>query len=391
MSLPPELDALTKSYLEHNRDPQSSAHIRSLLESNDIPSLTACMTPRIAFGTAGLRAKMGPGYACMNALTVIQTSQGLGAYIHSTSSPNPADPPTIVIGRDARHNSSQFARLAASTFSALGFKVAFLDMCHTPLVPFVVDCLNAAAGVMVTASHNPKDDNGYKVYWANGCQIIPPHDRGIAAAITQNLAPRVWDEAAFQNSLAPDDIDALKEVYYDAVVKAAGHMDAETLATFTYTPMHGVGQDIFEAYLQRQGCLRKMHVVQVQAMPDPEFPTVRYPNPEEKGALDQAMRTANLRGDTLILANDPDADRFCVAEKVDGFWKQLRGNQVGVLLATHILEQQQQQQSAADAASQTRFAMLASAVTSRMLARIAEMDKTFDFFETLTGFKWLGK
>lgn len=325
----------------------------------------------------------------MNSLTVLQASQGLADYIseQNRSCSREDQHLSVVIGHDARYNSEKFARLAAAAFLAKGFRVKWFDrLVHTPMVPFAVRHYGANAGIMVTASHNPKNDNGYKVYWSNGCQIIPPHDTGIAAAIERVESIVTWSTSEVDQNPQVDYIfeDAtaayfrsLQSLVRDAPTDGKG-------VPFMYTPMHGVGLPFMRRSMQSlgsfDGCMR---VVQLQADPDPEFSTVPFPNPEEKGALDLAKQEASRQEyRSLILANDPDADRFAVAEKLlDGEWHQFTGNQMGVLLASYILETYE--------GDRGKLAMLASTVSSRMLASMAKQEG-FHFQETLTGFKWLG-
>ncbi|KAI9820839.1 MAG: Phosphoglucomutase-3 [Thelocarpon impressellum] len=352
----------------------------------------------IAFGTAGLRARMEAGFSRLNSLTIIQASQGLASYLDATV-PG-ANDRGVVIGHDARHNSRKFARLTAAAFVARNIKVWWYeDFVHTPLVPFGVQELKSAAGVMITASHNPAQDNGYKVYLGNGCQIIPPHDSKIAAAILENLEPISWDESVVdgENGLVENVLDRISKAYYTAVAKvAATELPLEGIQ-FVYTPMHGVGLPYMREAMRRLGLLGGMTVVEeqasrlfvslslltFQASPDPDFPTVKFPNPEEKGALDLALETANREGIDFVIANDPDADRLAVAEKVDGEWHQFTGNQLGVLLASHVLS------THPSSISRSKVAMLTTAVSTSMLQTMAETE-CFTFQEMLTGFKWLG-
>lgn len=333
----------------------------------------------LSFGTAGLRARMGAGFARLNSLTIIQTSQGLAEYLLS-SFPDTSTA-GVVIGYDARHNSKKFAQLAASVFESKGITVwLYKDLVHTPLVPYAVRKRAAAAGIMVTASHNPAQDNGYKVYGSNGCQINSPHDALIAASILRNLEPEVWklDGGPLRKPISVD------PGYYDSIFQqlrfddgvASGHS-----VSFVYTPMHGVGLAHMSTMVHKTGLDGTMKVVELQAEPDPEFSTVRYPNPEEDGALDLAQKTADEEGFSLILANDPDADRFAAAEKVDGVWHQFSGDQVGILLAHRIFTQL----SPLDEDD----IMLTTAVSSQMLSSMAQAEG-FTVQETLTGFKWLG-
>lgn len=375
---------LTQEWLRLDENQSTREQVQTLLAEKNVAELNKRMLKRIAFGTAGLRATMGAGFSRMNDLTVIQASQGLAEYLLQHESD--VEKRGVVIGRDARFNSDDFARLTAAVFMTKNIRVHWLGQVHTPLVPYTVNHCNAVAGIMVTASHNPATDNGYKVYWSNGCQIIPPIDTGIAQAILDNLEPITWDKTLVNqtNPLLSNALELVQGEYTAGVAKAANLGPVANSIPFVYTPMHGVGLPFFTAALQQLRLEHDMHIVEEQAYPDPTFPTVKFPNPEEKGALDIAKKTADSKGLTLILANDPDADRFAVAEKVDGTWRQITGNQMGVLLASHVLETYQATPNSKG------LAMLASAVSSKMLARMAAVTTGFHFEETLTGFKWLG-
>ncbi|KAL8813672.1 MAG: hypothetical protein Q9223_000293 [Gallowayella weberi] len=323
---------------------------------------------------------MGAGFSRLNSLTIIQTSQGLAEYLLSVR-PDAATS-GIVIGYDARHNSGHFAQLAAAVFEGKGITVWWYeDIVHTPLVPFAVKTLQAAAGIMVTASHNPAADNGYKVYSSSGCQINSPEDAGIASSILLNLEPQRWTTQA--SALRRPVLATMQAQYLKNLRGLISLPEAAKLPTqFVYTPMHGVGLRYMMSAIEATGMKDGMTVVDQQAHPDPEFPTVKYPNPEEKGALDLAVITADNKNIGLILANDPDADRFAVAEKVDGVWRQFTGDQMGILLAHWIFSKIASPVTANDI-------MLTSAVSSQMLSCIAEVER-FTVRETLTGFKWLG-
>lgn len=225
------------------------------------------------------------------------------------------------------------------------------------------------------------------MYWTNGCQIIPPHDKGIAAAILENLEPVTWDTSVVDDGhlLIEGSLGLVRDAYFRAV-SAVAHIPRATVPwddRFVYTPLHGIGLPFFTQAIQNLGLEGSMTVVAEQAQPDPDFPTIRFPNPEEKGALDLAIQTAEARGIALVVASDPDADRLAVVEKVDGRWRQLSGNQLGALLASHVLETYPADKP------RERLAMLASTVSSRMLAAMAAAEG-FHYAETLTGFKWLG-
>jgi len=383
-----DIKDLANDWLELDKDKSTTDEIHALLAQGNTEELERRLRHRIAFGTAGLRGPMQAGFACMNSLTVIQASQGLAAYLLKTETE--VKRRGVVIGRDARHNSEKFAKLTAAAFVAKGIKVWWYETpSHTPLVPFGVRELNAVAGIMVTASHNPAKDNGYKVYASNGCQIIPPHDSGIAASIMDNLKPITWDTSVVDDPdlLVEGALDLVRDKYHRAILCAAqpegSRVTMSSDLRFVYTPMHGVGLPAMTQCAETLGVSSQMTVVEAQAQPDPDFPTVKFPNPEEKGALDLAIETADKSSVTLILASDPDADRLAVAEKVDGKWHIFTGNQLGVLIGSYLF--------ARYPASKPRekLAMLASTVSSRMLAALAQKEG-FHFTETLTGFKWLG-
>jgi phosphoglucomutase len=383
-----DIKELAEEWLRLDEDKLTRDEIYELLVHGDTVELEKRLRHRIAFGTAGLRGAMQAGFACMNSLTVIQASQGLAAYLLKTE--NNVKKRGVVIGRDARHNSEKFAKLTAAAFVAKGIKVWWYESpAHTPLVPFGVRELDAVAGIMITASHNPAKDNGYKVYWSNGCQIIPPHDSGIAQSILENLKPITWDTSVVDDSdlLVEGSLDLVRDKYSNAILRASQPEGMRVRMNpdlrFVYTPMHGVGLPAMTQCAETLGVASQMTVVEAQAQPDPDFPTVQFPNPEEKGALDLAMQTADESSIDLILASDPDADRLAVAERVENTWHIFTGNQLGVLLGAYLFERYPSSKP------RERMAMLASTVSSRMLAALARKEG-FKFTETLTGFKWLG-
>ncbi len=356
------------------------------------------MGSRLAFGTAGLRGPMGGGFNKMNDLVILQTSQGLANYVIDQYGYETAINKGIVIGYDHRSykslSSLTFARITASVFVQYGFKVYLLEnFIPTPFVPFAVNFYKCALGVMVTASHNPKIDNGYKVYWGNGAQIIPPHDSGIASAIENNLAPQekynVTDEYIMNHSLVSNVTTETMNEYYKSILTLSSRSDKNSSNTvnIVYTAMHGVGcQWLVKAFqvFNHKAPL----IVPSQADPNPNFPTVSFPNPEEKGALDEAMKYAESVNGTVIIANDPDADRLAVAEQytIDGNkkWYVFSGNEIGVLLGYWQIKRFQ-----ANNASNKEGVVLASVVSSRMLKAIASVEG-ITYYDTLTGFKWLG-
>lgn len=376
------MERLVEEWLRLDKDPVTRREIETLAAEKNAKELESRLSTRLTFGTAGLRARMGAGFSRLNCLTIVQTSQGLADYILQNVSGSAAA--GIVIGYDSRHNSKKFAELAAAVFTTKGIKVWWYeDLAHTPMVPFGVKVLGAAAGIMITASHNPAQDNGYKVYGSNGCQINSPTDAHIAAAILNNLELIAWrdqEESPLKTAILP----YVKSKYLEVVCQTSAELKPKLTNNldFVYTPMHGVGLEYLMGALEKIGIAESMTVVEQQARPDPDFPTVKYPNPEEKGALDLAISTADEKGIRLILANDPDADRFGAAEKIEEHWHQFTGDQVGVLLAYYIYVEK------GGSANSSVF-MLTSAVSSQMLSSIA-LEEGFSAAETLTGFKWLG-
>lgn len=397
------IDHLVQQWLDQDPFDETRREIISLQEGGHYDELVHRLGKRIAFGTAGLRSKMAAGFACMNPLIVVQTTQGLLQYIvqHHSHKKNGDEKETsaqqagVVIGYDGRHNSERFAQLTASVFVARGFRVyLFGNTVPTPLVPFGVRLLGAVAGIMITASHNPKQDNGYKLYWDNGCQIIEPHDANISQAILQNL--KVWDDVDLtcqvlqQSPLVHDPTQQVVEQYYSQMRDLCFTRDTNsgTALRIAYTAMHGVGAPWVARAFREFGLPEYVPVAQ-QVDPDPDFPTVAFPNPEEgAGSLKLAMETAESSGARIILANDPDADRLAVAERLPGSgeWRIYNGNEIALLLA-HWTWTNFRAQSPDVPAS--KCVMINSTVSSKVLRAMAQREG-FIFEETLTGFKWIG-
>ncbi|KZV59647.1 hypothetical protein PENSPDRAFT_678913 [Peniophora sp. CONT] len=379
------LEKLVQGWLEADKSPETRAEIEQLWKDGQTAELEKRLRTRIEFGTAGLRGRMEAGWSRMNDLIIIQSSQGLCEYVLQTVSS--ATTRGIVIGHDHRHHSSHWAKLTASVFASRGFKTYLLDgLVHTPMVPFSVKHLKAACGVMITASHNPKDDNGYKVYWENAVQIIAPHDTGISASIKSNLEVKqeVWTAA---ESVAvyehTDDLITAYFAYLQTLCTSRstnGYCDVK----FVNTSMHGVGHPFVERGFEVFG-FKPFVAIERQRDPDPEFPTVKFPNPEEKGALDLALEAASKEGATYVLAQDPDADRFSAAQRrPDGTWITFTGDQLGTLFAAKVFEAYKASGRPID-----QLAMVASTVSSKMVEAIAEHEG-FKFVECLTGFKFIG-
>lgn len=385
-----ELDGKITEWLQWDQNAATRSEILDYVNKNDIKTLKNLMLNRLAFGTAGLRGVMGAGYAAMNDLVIIQTSQGLAKYVEKTI--HDSKQRGVVISFDARYNSHRFAKLAAVAFLQCDIPVfLYSHITPTPFVPFAVLQLGCAAGIMVTASHNPKEDNGYKVYWDNGAQIISPHDKGIQLTIEDNLEPWVeaWDiNLVDERPNCRDVMEDMNNAYYKCMREALIDIDMNNNCPikFTFTAMHGVSHEYMVKAFQKCG-FPKFVSVKEQMEPDPEFPTVKFPNPEEgKSALDLSVKTANEHGSPIILANDPDADRLAVAEKLpSGEWKLFTGNETGALLGWwlwHCFRTKNPRVPASD------VYMISSTVSSKILEVIAKKEG-FNFVETLTGFKWM--
>ncbi|KAK3731220.1 hypothetical protein QZH41_011197, partial [Actinostola sp. cb2023] len=372
-------------------NPATLEEVVHLVEEKNYNELKARMLSTLSFGTAGLRAAMGAGFSKFNDLTVIQASQGLAKHVLKAFSDTKER--GIVIGFDARHNSERLAQRAAAVFLSQGIKVyLFSKITPTPFVPYSVKWYKAVCGVMVTASHNPKEDNGYKVYYENGAQIKSPYDKEISKCINENSIPwnESWDLSISKyNQLLKSPYDEIFDAYFKDITKYSHfrHLNSQSKITFTFTPMHGVGQ-IFAEKAFEAFHFQPFVSVKEQMIPDPEFPTVKYPNPEEgKSALDLAMKAADEKGSRVIIANDPDSDRTAVAEKQpNGKWKVLTGNETGALLGWWAFFCHQKDHP--ELYPGENVYMIASTVSSKFLASMARVEG-FKFDETLTGFKWM--
>ena len=376
-------------------DPNSET--RAELEALEGDVLQEVLGSRLAFGTAGLRGPMRAGYNGMNDLVILQTTQGLASYLVEQLGEKAVQERGVIIGYDHRKKGSLsshgFARYCAAVFLARGIKVYCLEgLVPTPFVPYGVTKLNCCAGLMITASHNPKADNGYKVYWGNGAQIIPPHDSGISAHINKNLKPAidydVSDSFVLGHALSEDVTEKISNDYMAAISSQPSNTREQISdLKIAYTAMHGIGGKWIEMAFNKCSHEALLNVPS-QFDPDAEFPTVVFPNPEEKGALDNAIAFADQNGCNLILANDPDADRLAVAERIgdeEGLagWKVFSGNQIGQLLGYWQIMQWKEGGSKGEAV------VLTTVVSSRMLQAIATAEGV-GYTDTLTGFKWIG-
>jgi phosphomannomutase len=434
--IPAGLRSRVEAWIGDDPDPGDRAEVRALLAAcgqGGEPGRTAQaelagrFAGRLHFGTAGLRGVIGAGPNRMNRAVVRAASAALAGWLHEHSggaspaaggSPAVAAPPaadaarlTVVIGCDARHRSAVFADEAAAVLTGAGIGVHLLPHPNpTPLLAFAIRHLSAAAGIMITASHNPAADNGYKLYLGDGAQIVPPVDAQIEAAIA-GLGPLSQIPAGpLDGPLVVRHGDEIAQAYLDAIIAAmpnpagppsggtrqpeASRPEAARPGTpnppdppplrFVYTPLHGVAASLALRAIERAG-FPAPHVVAAQAEPDPEFPTVAFPNPEEPGALDLALEQAREDGADLVLANDPDGDRLAVAAPdpaAPGAWRVLTGDQAGALIGSYLLDR-----TAAEPGAGRRL-VVTTVVSSTLLSKIAAAAGA-RYAETLTGFKWI--
>ncbi|MFD9503597.1 phospho-sugar mutase [Streptomyces sp. NPDC060035] len=362
-----------RTWLAEDPDPETREELAGLIDAGDRAALADRFAGTLQFGTAGLRGELGAGPMRMNRSVVIRAAAGLAAYLTAQGQAGGL----VVIGYDARYKSADFARDTAAVMTGAGLRAAVLPRpLPTPVLAYAIRHLGAVAGVEVTASHNPPRDNGYKVYLGDGSQIVPPADAEIAAAITAvgplDTVPR---PATGWETLGDEVLDAYL-TRTDAVLGPGSPRTARTV----YTALHGVGTSVLTAAFARAGFPAPVLVAE-QAEPDPAFPTVAFPNPEEPGAMDLAFATARRSDPDIIIANDPDADRCAVAvpdPASPAGWRMLRGDEVGALLAAHLVSRG------------VTGVFAESIVSSSLLGRIAEK-AGLGYEETLTGFKWIAR
>jgi len=366
---------------------------------------------RLHFGTAGLRGAVGAGPNRMNRAVVRAATAALAEWLRERGPGAGAAPVTVVIGCDARHRSAAFADEAAAVLTGAGIGVHLLPRPNpTPLLAFAIRHLSAAAGIMITASHNPAADNGYKLYTGDGAQIVPPVDAQIEAAIARLGPLSQIPGGPLDGPLITRHGDEIAQAYLDAIIAAmpspagppSGGTRQPQLAQpgasrpetpvppgppplrFVYTPLHGVAARLALRAIERAG-FPAPHVVAAQAEPDPDFPTLAFPNPEEPGTLDLAVAQAARDGADLVLANDPDGDRLAVAapdRAAPGAWRVLSGDQVGALIGSYLLE------TTATEPGPGRRLVVTTVVSSTLLGKIAAAAGA-RYAETLTGFKWI--
>lgn len=396
-----DLFTQAREWAAQDPDPETRAELEDLLAraGNDddagqgaaLQQLEDAFRGPLVFGTAGLRAPLGPGPNRMNRVVVRSAAAGLAA--HALNLARGAYAPRAVIGFDARRNSRVFAEETAAIFTAAGLETFLMPSeLPTPVLAYSVRALECEVGVMVTASHNPPQDNGYKVYLggravedtARGVQIVYPHDAQIAAQIAAVSSVRLAESGW---NVLPQSIET---DYVASVIRLVdGTPSTSRDLSIVLTPMHGVGGRTAQQVLASAG-FSTVHVVKEQAEPDPTFPTVDFPNPEEPGALDLALAAAADQDADLVLANDPDADRMAAAAKdpATGEWRILRGDETGALLGLHLAARLQAKGPGEQDQPNAVFAN--SVVSSRLLGRIAEASG-ISHAQTLTGFKWISR
>ena len=368
------LVAEVKAWIADDPDPVTASQLQTLLDNEDEAKLRTYFSGFLQFGTAGLRGPNGPGPSCMNRAVVGRAAAGIAAYMKARGMTR------VVIGRDARYGSADYAIESAEIFSGAGMEVFLLPRpLPTPVLAFATTALKADVGVMVTASHNPPQDNGYKVY-------IGPDADGIAYASSQIVNPTdgfIAAEIAAITSLASQARDkkwtVVAETLIDEYVERTAALGKNPGSLkIVYTAMHGVGTETL-AHVFKLAGFPDLILVKEQAEPDPDFPTVAFPNPEEPGAIDLALATARAHNADLVIANDPDADRCAAAIKGrDGQWRMLRGDELGVIFGEWI------------ARTSPRGTFGNSIVSSSILRKISA-HYGINFKEVLTGFKWLAK
>lgn len=371
------LRAQVLAWREQDPDVATAAALDELLaraDGGDVAAadeLIEAFAGPLAFGTAGLRGPLGPGPARMNRVVVSQAAAGLAAHLLSLG----LEGGRVIVGFDARYNSEVFAADTAEILAGAGLLPLLCSgPLPTPVVAFGIRHFECVAGVVVTASHNPPQDNGYKVYLGDGSQIVPPSDAQIAARIAEVAARPLADIAR------SDDYPLVGGELVDAYVARAASLvpaDAPRDVTWVYTAMHGVGAAVVDAVVGACG-FGEPHRVAEQIEPDPAFPTVPFPNPEEPGAIDLALALARQADADVAIANDPDADRCAAAAVIDGQWRMLTGDELGALLADDLLRRG------------VTGTYACSVVSSTLLGTMAAAHGQ-PFATTLTGFKWIGR
>ena len=361
------LETQLKRWIEHDPDPVTREHLVTLLNRSDEPVIERLFSSRIQFGTAGLRGRLGPGPNRMNQLTVRRLATGLASYLEAGSK--------VVLGRDARHKSKVFLDDIAAVMTANDINViVFPEVIPTPLLAFSVRHLKTDMGIMVTASHNPSSDNGCKVYMRDGAQLRAPVDEEIDKLIRESEFPSI--NMPQGNGTLVNVDKSLEEAYCAAITKSLTQQNPKT--RIAYTPLHGVAMELIQKnFLKAQA--GELIPVKTQMVPDADFPTVPFPNPEEHGVMDSVTDLAKASNADLALANDPDGDRLAVAiPTLSGDWRLLSGDEIGALLFNHVVRK----------TSGNNRKVVTTIVCSKLVSKIASKNGV-EHTTTLTGFKWI--
>ena len=365
---------IANKWLINDPDETTKAETEKLISDGDI-ELIQRFTNSLVFGTAGIRGVRGAGPMRMNRVMVRIVATAIAQELLSDNQGD--EPPLVVVGYDARHKSQIFAQDSVRVLAAYGVRSLILPRpTPTPVLAYTSLSKKAKAGIMVTASHNPAEDSGYKVYWEDGAQIANPIDTKIAQRIDFKNPPTEELLADYEDEIILKGNDELIKTYVDFASSSVSYESKREIKQ-VYTPLHGVGKEVFLDVFEKAG-FESPILVESQAEPDPDFPTVSFPNPEEEGALDFAVELAVEKNADLVIANDPDADRMAVVVRHGDEWCRLNGNEIGVLLAEQILSKGQ---------GEDRL-VVTTVVSSRLLSKIAEFHKV-KYAETLTGFKWI--
>ncbi|WP_353185605.1 phospho-sugar mutase [Parapedobacter lycopersici] len=385
MQLDPNVRERAARWLQAPYDEETIQAVQQLVDSKDTVGLTDAFYKDLEFGTGGLRGIMGVGTNRMNKYTIGRATQGLSNYLLDTY---PGELIQVAVSYDSRNNSREFAQLVADVFSANGMRVfLFNELRPTPLLSFAVRHLKCQAGVMLTASHNPKEYNGYKAYWNDGGQLVPPHDKQVISAVYA-----ITDPSQIRFDPKPENITLLDEAVDEAYLRAIAGLTLRPAAVsrqhdlkIVFSPIHGTGITLVPKALQQWG-FSNAQTVAAQAQPDGNFPTVVYPNPEEEEAMSLALKEGERIQADVIFATDPDADRVGVAAKGgDGAYSLLNGNQIGSLLVDYVLSAKKERNDLRP----TDY-IVKTIVTTNLIAEIANAYQV-TYYDTLTGFKYIGE
>ena len=365
---------IANKWLISDPDETTKVETEKLISDKNI-ELIQRFSSSLVFGTAGIRGARGAGPMRMNRVMIRIVATAIAEELLSDNQSDEA--PLVVVGYDARHKSQIFAQDSVRVLATHGVRSLILPgPTPTPVLAYTSLSKKAKAGIMVTASHNPAEDSGYKVYWEDGAQIANPVDTKIAQRIDFKNPPTEESLADYEDETILKGDDELIKTYVDFASSSVSSESKREIKQI-YTPLHGVGKKVFLDVFEKAG-FENPTVVESQAEPDPDFPTVSFPNPEEEGALDLAVELAIEKNADLVIANDPDADRLAIVARHGNKWRHLNGNEIGVLLAEHILSKEQEEDRL----------VVTTVVSSRLLSKIADFHKV-KYAETLTGFKWI--